>query len=181
MAAACARHGACLSLSGTMAEPRTLRCYEYVNRPYASVSELLHRDPLKLLQRATSSAAARATSLFANLRVHVAGIDIGVDVRVLVRRVRDLQTGPGIVPVTRVELSWEATRVAALFPTMLAELSAQPLSATETQLDIEGTYWLPLGLLGNAIDSTIGHRIAEATVHRLLGDLVEQIRDELKA
>jgi hypothetical protein len=162
-----------------MSEPRTVRCYEYVNRPYESVRELLHREPLKLVQRATTSAAARAGSLIASLRVQFASIEIGVDVRVLVRRIRDLQTGPGNVPVTRVELEWEATRVPALFPAMLAEVSAQPLSATETQVDIEGSYWPPLGPVGNAIDAAVGHRIAEAAVHRLLADLLEQIRDEL--
>lgn len=161
-----------------MAEPRTLRCYEYVDRPYESVREVMHREPLKLLQRATTSAAARATSLIANLRVQVGGIEIGVDVRVLVRRVRDLEMGPGNVPVTRIELTWEATRLAALFPSMLAEVSAQPLSATETQLEMEGSYWPPLGPVGTAIDVAVGHRVAEAAVHRLLADLAEQIRDE---
>jgi hypothetical protein len=162
-----------------MAVPRALRCCEYVNRPYASVREILHREPLKLLQRATTSAAARASSVVANLRVHVAGIEIGVDVRVLVRRVRDQETGAGNVPVTRVELAWEATRAPALFPSMLAEVSAQPLSATETQLAIEGNYWPPLGPIGTAIDATVGHRVAQAAVHRLLADLAEQMRDDL--
>ncbi len=162
-----------------MAEPRTVRCYEYVNRPYERVRAVIHRDPLKLLQRATTSAAARATSLIASLRVQVAGIEIGVDVRVLVRRVRDLEMGPGTEPVTRVELTWEATRLPALFPSMLAEVSARPLSVTETQLEIEGSYWPPLGPVGTAIDAAVGHRVAEAAVHRLLADLAEQIRDEV--
>lgn len=163
-----------------MAEPRTVRCYQYVNRPYERVREVLHRDPLKLLQRATTSAAARAQSLIANLHVQVAGIDLGVDVRVVAPRVHDGRTGPGSVPVTTVELSWEATRMPALFPTMNAELSAQPLSATETQLEISGTYRLPLGVVGNAIDAAIGHRVAEATVYRLMEDVVEQLREELR-
>ena len=162
-----------------MAEPRTLRCYQYVNRSYESVRELLHRDPLKLLQRATTSAAARASTLITNLRVQLAGIDIGVDVRVSVRRIRDQEAGASGAPVTRVELGWEATRMPALFPSMLAEVSAYPLSATETQLEIEGSYWPPFGPLGTAIDATVGHRIAEASVHRLLEDLVEQLKDEL--
>src|ERR1700690_2676328 len=98
------------AFSGLMAEPRTLRCYKYVNRPYEIFRELLHRDPLKLLQRATTSAAARASTLITNLRVQLAGIDIGVDVRVSVRRIRDQEAGASGAPVTRVELGWEATR-----------------------------------------------------------------------
>jgi hypothetical protein len=162
-----------------MSEPRKLRSYQYVNRPYERVRELLHREPLKLLQRATTSAAARASTLMANLRLQVAGFEIGVDVRVLVRRVRDERAAPGNVPVTLVELSWEAVHMPAIFPSMLAEVSAQPLSPSETQIEIEGSYWPPLGVLGNAVDAAVGHRIAEATVHRLLMDLVEQLRDEL--
>jgi hypothetical protein len=162
-----------------MSEPRTLRTYEYVNRPYEAVRELLHRDPGKLLQRATTSAAVRASSLLTSLHVLVAGIDVGVDVRVLVRRIRDQEAGPGKMPVTRVELSWEAARFPGAFPVMLAEVTAEPLSATETQLEIEGSYFPPLGPVGAAIDAAVGNRIAQATVHRLLEDLVEQIRAEL--
>jgi hypothetical protein len=162
-----------------MSQPRSLHCYEYIDRPYERVRQRLHHDPAKLLQRATTSAAARAGSLIASLRVQVAGVEIGVGVRILVRRIRD-QTAPSGEPAgTRLELSWEAAQMPALFPAMLAEVSARPLSATETQLDVDGSYWPPLGPVGNAIDAAGGHRIAEATVHRFLVDLVEQLRQEL--
>jgi hypothetical protein len=156
-----------------------VRCYEYVNRPYESVRALLHGDPMKLLQTATTSAAARSSSLLANLRVQVAGIEIGLDVRVLMRGIRDQRAGAGNEPITRLEFSLNAARLPALFPTMLAEVSAQPLSAAETQLEVEGNYWPPLGLVGNAVDATVGHRIVEATVHRFLVDVVGQMRREL--
>jgi hypothetical protein len=159
-----------------MSQPRSLHCYEYIDRPYGKVRELLHSDPLKLLQRATTSAAARTNSLVAKLHVQVAGIEIGVDVRVLVRRIRDQKGASGDAEVTRLELSWEAELLPALFPAMLAEVSARPLSANETQIDVDGSYWPPLGPVGNAIDAAGGHRIAEATVHRFLIDLVEQMR-----
>ena len=102
-----------------------------------------------------------------------------MDVRVLVRSVRDPPSAPGGLPVTRVELSWEATRMPALFPTMLAEVFARPLSTTETQLEIIGSYWLPLGAVGNAIDAAVGHRVAKSVVCRLLTDLAAQIGTEL--
>ena len=63
---------------------------------------------------------------------------------------------------------------------MKAELSFWPLTATETQLELTGAYEPPLGALGKAVDAAIGHRIAEATVHRFLDDLVEQLRRELQ-
>jgi hypothetical protein len=62
---------------------------------------------------------------------------------------------------------------------MAAEISAWPLSSSETQLEIEGGYRPPLGPLGTAIDAAVGHRVAEACVHRLLEDLSEQLRREL--
>ena len=64
---------------------------------------------------------------------------------------------------------------------MHLEMSAWPLSATETQIEIAGEYRPPLGVVGNAIDAAVGHRIAEASVHRFLEDVVEQIRRELPA
>lgn len=163
-----------------MNQVRKLRCYEYVNRPFASVRELLHREPLDLLQRATRSAAIRAGALAANLHVDVGGIEIGVDVRPHVQRVHDDQGVAGLQPVTRLEIGWEAVRTPGLFPSMQhLELSAWPLSSTETQLEIVGEYKPPLGAFGNAMDAAVGHRIAEASVHRLLEDVVEQMKRDL--
>jgi len=112
----------------------------------------------------------------------LAGVEIGVDVRVHVRCIRD-QTKPAAdaLPVTRVALSWEATTMPGIFPAMLAEFSARPFSTDRTELSIEGSYWLPLGHVGNVIDATVGHRIAESAVGRLLADLVVEILDELPA
>jgi hypothetical protein len=162
-----------------MIEPRKLRCYEYVNRPYEEVRKLLHRRAPDLFQRATTSASARADALAASLRVSVAGVELGVDVRIHVRSIRDEEWTAGLSPITRVSLGWEAARAPALFPSMSAELSAWPLSSAETQLEIEGDYRPPLGAVGKAIDAVALHRIAEASVHRFLEDVVEQLRKEL--
>jgi hypothetical protein len=160
---------------------RKLRCYQYVNRPYEGVRELLRQRALDVFQRATTSAAARASAIAASLHAGVGGIDIGVDVRIHIHAVRDEPGVAGLAPVTRIALGWEATRATALFPVMNAELSFWPLTATETQLEVEGAYRPPLGVVGSAIDAAIGHRIAEATVHRFLDDVVEQIRRDLPA
>jgi hypothetical protein len=162
-----------------MSEPRRLRCYEYVNRPYEQVSVLLRHQPLELLQRATTSAAARAGALAANLHVAIGGIEVGVDVRPHVRRIREEKAVAGLSPVTVLEIGWEASRAAGLFPSMHLELSAWPLSSTETQLEIAGEYRPPLGVVGQAMDAAIGHRIAEASVHSFLEDVVEQMKRDL--
>jgi hypothetical protein len=62
---------------------------------------------------------------------------------------------------------------------MRAELSVYPLTATETQLDFAGRYEPPLGALGSAMDAMVGHRIAEASVHRFLQDVAAYLRREL--
>src|SRR5450755_2378211 len=110
-----------------MAEPRGLHCTERVSRSYTEVRDLLHRQPLRLLQRATSPGGAHSSSSVA-LRLDVAGVEIDVQARIHVRRVRDLSSPQSGAPTTCVELSWGATSVPALFPSMLAELFAQPLS-----------------------------------------------------
>lgn len=158
-----------------------LRHYGYVNRPYEAVRTALHEHPLELLQQATNSAAARAGSVATSLRVSIAGFEIGISLRLRIHGVHDDEGVAGLSPVTRVELGWEAASTPALFPLMSAQLSAWPLSPTETQLEIEGAYQPPMGPVGHAIDAAVGHRIAQASVHRFLEDIVEQLRRDLPA
>jgi hypothetical protein len=163
----------------TAMSERRLRCYQYVNRSYDAVRELLRERALEVFQRATTSAAARANEFAASLHADVAGVDVGIDVRMHVHAVRDEPGVAGLSPVTRIALAWEAAHATALFPVMNAELSLWPLTATETQLEIEGAYRAPLGVVGSAIDAAVGGRVADATVHRFLDDVVAQIRREL--
>ncbi len=59
---------------------------------------------------------------------------------------------------------------------MRAELSICPLTATETQLDHLCRYEPPLGKPGAVMDALVGHRIAEASVHRLQQDIAGNLR-----
>jgi hypothetical protein len=155
---------------------RKLRCYAYVNRPFEEVSKRLHDRTDDLFPKATSTAAARAGQVAANLRVKAGAIDVGVDVSIRIGTVREEEGHPGMSPIVRVPITWEAVRGAALFPAMSAELSVWPLSATETQVELDGTYNPPLGAVGGALDAVVGHRVAEAAVHRFLDDVVEGLR-----
>lgn len=162
-----------------MSEPRKVRCYQYVNRPYAAVRRLLVERGASLFQRATTSASARANQVGATLHAGAGAIDVAVDVRIYVHDVCEEEGVAGLSPVLRITLGWEAKHAAALFPVMRADLSFWPLTASETQLEIEGGYRPPLGVVGNAADAAVGHRVAEASIHRFLDDVVEQIRREL--
>ena len=79
-------------------------------------------------------------------------------------------------PATRLQLEWEAATMPILLPLMKADLSIYPITATETQLDFEGFYEPPLGPVGKAVNAVIGHRIAEASVHRFVSDVAEYLR-----
>jgi hypothetical protein len=159
-----------------MSEPRKLRVYAYVNKPYDAVRALLYAHASEVFPRATTSAVTRAGEVGAQLKVSAGGIDVGVDVRIKVGTLRDEEGPKGMSPVTRVPITWEAVKAAALFPSMTAELSAWPLTATETQIELDGAYRPPLGAVGNALDAVVGHRVAEAALHRFLDDVVAEIR-----
>jgi hypothetical protein len=153
-----------------MSKPRTLRCYDYVPIPYATVREALRADTLAIFQGATQSAAARADELNASLRAGLGPFDVGVDAKIRIRGVTDEVSPLGDMS-TRIELAWTAARRAGLFPAMDAVLTVYPLSATETQLDLDGQYRPPMGAVGSALDALVGHRLAEAAVLRFLRDI----------
>ncbi|HTL04816.1 MAG TPA: hypothetical protein VL241_03655 [Gemmatimonadales bacterium] len=163
-----------------MSKQRQIRCFDYVNRGYAQVRDALQADTLGALSRATKTAAARAEAVAVQLHVHVAGMDVGKEVDLSIGKISEAAAGPGrSTPVTRLPLEWKARESANLFPLMHAELSVYPLTATETQLDLSGHYDPPLGLFGGAVDAVVGHRIAEATIHRFMSDVAEYLRRTL--
>jgi hypothetical protein len=165
-----------------MSQPHELRCYDYVNRPYAVVRDALRNDLGGVLERATKGATGRAHALAANLKLELGALEIGAEVAIAVTGVEERPEGPaGHVDTTFIGLEWKAARAAALFPSMKAELVVYPLSRDETQLELRGRYTPPLGTVGSALDSLIGHRVADASVHRFVSDVASLLRGELAA
>ncbi len=161
-----------------MSEPRELHCYQYVNVDYDKVKEALHRDAAGMFQRATASATSRAHELASTLRVAVGPLEVGADVKIAVRAMDEKVSALGDRK-TELEIAWTASTAAGLFPSMEATLSFYPLSAHETQIDLYGRYRPPLGVVGNALDLLVGHRIAEASVLRFVQDVAARINAEL--
>jgi hypothetical protein len=159
-----------------MAADREVRCYDYVNQSYAKVRDALAGDVVKVLQAATQSASARAHDVAVALRVDLAGVEVSKDVTVTAKTRKESTRGVRKVPTTCIDLEWKATRTPRLFPVMHGELLIYPLTATETQLEFDGRYAPPLGPLGRAVNALLGHRIAEASVHRFLTDLAAYLR-----
>ncbi len=161
-----------------MKNSREVRAYEYVNRPYERVSEALKLDAVGVFQRATASATARARALASTIRASVGPLEVGADVAVRVISVEEDRGAP-LGPRTRLRIGWHASQHAGLFPTMEATLDVYPLAPEETQVDFHGEYRPPLGAVGAAIDAVIGHRIAEAAIHRFVAEIAERLRVDL--
>jgi hypothetical protein len=162
-----------------MNEPQPLKILGYVDRPYDAVRNLLQTRGGELLQRATMSAGDTTQALIARLRVGVAGLEVGVEVRVEVTRKPAEPEVAGLPEVSHVGVSWKAAHGESLFPSMRGDLSATPLTFGDTRIAFEGVYTPPFRSVGRALDALIGHRVAEAAVHRFVLDVVEQIRRQL--
>ena len=162
-----------------MATGRELRFYDYVNHPYERVREALKQNALKVFQSATKTAASRAESVASELRVDLGGVGVKADIKISVTEIKE-KVGPTAGPITRLRVEWEAAKMPQLFPLMKGELSIYPLTKTETQLDFSGIYDPPFGAVGKTMNAIAGYRIAEASVHRFLGDVAAYLRQSIK-
>ena len=162
-----------------MSKGREIHCYDYVNHPYEQVRSALSKDAPAVFQSATKAATSRAQSIASELRFDIGGIGIEADIRVSVKNIEVKDRKAMSRPATRLQLEWEAARMPWLFPLMKADFSIYPLTATETQLDFKGVYEPPLGPLGKAVNAMVGHRIAEVSVHRFVGDVAGYLRKTL--
>jgi hypothetical protein len=158
---------------------REIRSYDYVNHPYAAVRAALVKDPAGVLRAATNAAASRAQDVAAALHVNIGPLAIGAEIAVTVGEISERTYDAPISRITHIPIEWSAAQRAALFPIMDAELLVYPLTATETQLDFLGRYEPPLGIVGGALDAMAGHRIAEASVHRLVADIANYLRQNV--
>jgi hypothetical protein len=162
-----------------MSKGPEIHVYDYVNHSYEQVRNALSKDAPAVFQSATKAAAARAQSVASELRVDIGGIAIEADIRVCVKDIAVKDREGMSDPLTRLQLEWEAAAMPRLFPLMKADLFIYPLTSTETQLDFKGLYEPPFGALGKAVNAVVGHRIAEASVHRFVTEVAEHLRQTL--
>jgi hypothetical protein len=153
---------------------QVLSCHDYVNHPYPRVRDLLLADPYLAFRRATAAAASGQT---AKLQVRIAGVDLGTEVTIDVVGIENDYAYER--PATKIALEWRAVRSPRVFPAMKADLLLFALSATETQLELRGSYQPPMGKLGDALDAAAGHRIAEASVTQFLQQVAGWLREQL--
>jgi hypothetical protein len=161
-----------------MSEARELHCYQYVTVPYDKVRDALSHDAAGIFERATTSATSRASEIVATLWASSGGMEIGRDVKIAVGDIDEKKSALGD-RTTTLALAWSTASAPGLFPSMEATLSVYSLSSKETQIDFHGHYQPPLGLVGNAIDAVVGHRVAEASVLRFVQEVAARINSEL--
>lgn len=162
-----------------MATSRHLRVFDYVNQPYARVRDLLKDDPKAAFSKATKSAEERAEHVAAELHVALGAVRVAAEIEISIQRMEETPASGRSGPVTRLQFEWKAATSPHLFPLMRAELAVYPLTATETQLEFSGDYEPPLKLFGTVVDALVGHRIAEASVHRFLGEVNSYLKGAL--
>jgi hypothetical protein len=149
-----------------------LHCYDYVNQPYELVRREILADPLAIFQRATS------TGNSSQLHVHIGALELGAEIAIEVLGV-DENRAPLERPSTTLSLVWRSVRGTALFPLMTATLAIYPLTPTETQLALDGTYDPPLGVLGDAIDAVALRRFAQSSVASFIRETATYLRRSL--
>ena len=73
-------------------------------------------------------------------------------------------------------IRWEATGPGGgLFPVLDADITMAPFGEQVTLLAVAGSYRPPLGAMGAALDRTILHRIASATIRAFLAQVAGRI------
>ena len=158
---------------------REIRSFDYVNHPYEQVRDVLMTDASGVFRSATRAATSRAESVASELRVQLAGLEVAATIEIQTGPIEESPSGAGRTRTLRIPIAWKAAERPNLFPVMNAELSVYALTGTETQLDFQGHYDPPLGPLGTAIDAAVGHRIAEASVHRFVAEIAQHLRSKL--
>jgi hypothetical protein len=158
---------------------RDVRSFDYVNKPYDQVSQALADHAVEVFHAATQAAASRGHTVAAELKFDLSGIAITAEVDVAVWGIERIEGELNRSPQTNIKLEWQASNRPNLFPFMNAELAVYPLTRSETQLDFNGRYEPPLGRLGGALDAVAGRLVAEACVHRFVGEVARYLRTEL--
>ncbi len=73
-------------------------------------------------------------------------------------------------------LRWEAIgRGGGLFPALDADITLAPAGEHAPLLTVAGAYRSPLGILGAALDRTILHRVAAATIRAFMNRVADAI------
>lgn len=156
-----------------------VRSYDYVNHAYEAVRDALRDRSAEIFQEATNAATSRAKDVASALRVNLGSIEIATRIRIKAAELEELPGSITAPATSKLDIEWESAKAPHLFPFMRATLAVYPLSATETQLELYGTYDPPMGALGDVMNAVVGRRVAEASVHRFVLEVADYLRRTL--
>ena len=138
------------------------------SRQRVHVEHAVHlQHPIEIVSAALLEAPAK---WFPNaVGVHIAGIPVRKKVAIDFGDAAKTSTW-AVVPVT-----WKPTFAQHLFPAMTGRVAVSPVSKEETRLTVTGMYDPPLGKLGEQLNETVMHKVAERTVSELAASIAEKL------
>jgi len=163
--------------SDLMQTKTKVRWQDRVDRPYIAVHELLTKNVNEVFHQATSTATSRMETEAAGLHAKIGGHEFRKDVTVKVQNFTEIERDSDQKMI--IDLEWEATESAYMFPTMQAQLHVFPIKDNLTQLDFRGEYEPPMGLIGKAIDRAMGQKIADDCVRHFVEEVADYLHKSL--
>ena len=153
-----------------------ISCSEVIPRPYKLVRNALVKDAVAIFESATKD-SAEDTQGTTELHATIGGLEVGKEIAITVTSIDQHARAPEkSSTATRFGLQWQAIEHRNLFPLMKGELFIYPITGLETAFEFEGDYVPPGGQLGRAIDAIFGHRLAQISVARFIGEVTDYLR-----
>lgn len=141
--------------------------------PFPEVEEALLRDPQSWVPGAARHAENTGEELLAEVGFGENGHRVSRQVLI------ELQPPLKFPSRTILPVSWRASEHEALFPKLDADIEVAALGPARSQISASARYRPPLGLVGRAIDRTLLHRVAEATVKDFVDRVAENITTQV--
>ncbi len=139
-----------------------IRYFVEVSFPFEQVEEALLRSPADWLPGLVRTADKKGGLLLAEVGFGTPGGRLEKRVSVELGDPLRLQSK------TLLPISWRAHGLQRLFPVLEGDLEVAALGRSRTQLAMSARYQPPLGVVGEAADRALLHRVAEATVKDFL-------------
>ena len=134
----------------------------HIEQPLKACTDALVQGPPKWFLRTGGKNAS-------TVGLHVAGVPVRK--RVVVELGEPEVTSTWTV----IPLTWKATFLEKLFPTMTGKIELAPTDTNVTRLTVSGMYEPPLGRLGEQLDDALMHNVAEGTVKELAESIAQRL------
>jgi hypothetical protein len=147
-----------------------VRYYVEIPLAFQSAERLLLQSPEAWVPGIAQAANVRSEALLTEVGFGPPGRRVEKTVQITIGEPMRLPSK------TLLPVRWVATGAQSLFPALEADVEVAPLGPDWTQLSISARYLPPLGLVGRAVDRTMMHRVAEATVKDFLDRAAEALQ-----